>query len=75
MDIQHKITSFAALGAPMVSWVLTGFAVGGLAMAIDHAVSLVRGGIGAPAVPSLTLAPGDARPDLRAAGRPGATVL
>ena len=42
MDIQTKLTAFAMLGATWVMWVLVGLSVGGLAVAIDRAVYLLR---------------------------------
>jgi hypothetical protein len=42
MDIQAKLTGFAMLGATSVTWVLVGLSVGGLAVALDRAVTLIR---------------------------------
>src|SRR5690348_380601 len=42
MDIQAKLTAFAMLGATWVMWVLIGLSIGGLAVALDRAVYLLR---------------------------------
>jgi biopolymer transport protein ExbB/TolQ len=42
MDIQAKLTGFAMLGATWVMWVLVGLSVGGVAVALDRAVYLIR---------------------------------
>ena len=42
MDIQAKLTAFAMMGATWVMWVLVGLSVGGLAVALDRAVYLIR---------------------------------
>jgi biopolymer transport protein ExbB len=42
MDIQQKLTGFAMLGATWVMWVLVGLSIGGLAVALDRLVYLVR---------------------------------
>ncbi|MES1157791.1 MAG: MotA/TolQ/ExbB proton channel family protein [Haliangium ochraceum] len=42
MDIQAKLTGFAMLGATWVMWVLVGLSVGGLAIALDRAIYLIR---------------------------------
>jgi biopolymer transport protein ExbB len=42
MDIQAKLTGFAMLGATWVMWVLVALSVGGLAIALDRAVYLIR---------------------------------
>ena len=42
MDIQAKLTGFAMLGATWVMWVLVGLSVGGLAVALDRAIYLIR---------------------------------
>ena len=42
MDIQAKLTGFAMLGATWVMWVLVGLSVGGLMVALDRAVYLIR---------------------------------
>jgi biopolymer transport protein ExbB/TolQ len=42
MDIQAKLTGFAMMGATWVMWVLVGLSVGGLAVALDRAVYLIR---------------------------------
>jgi biopolymer transport protein ExbB len=42
MDIQAKLTAFAMLGATWVMWVLIGLSIGGLAVALDRAIYLLR---------------------------------
>jgi biopolymer transport protein ExbB len=42
VNIQDKLTSFAMLGATWVMWVLVGLSVGGLAVALDRAIFLLR---------------------------------
>jgi hypothetical protein len=42
MDIQSKLIGFAMLSATWISWVLAGLAVGGLAMALDRAIYIIR---------------------------------
>jgi biopolymer transport protein ExbB len=42
MDIQTKLTGFAMMGATWVMWLLVGLSVGGLAVALDRAVYLLR---------------------------------
>jgi len=42
MDIQAKLTGFAMMGATWVMWVLVGLSVGGLAVALDRAIYLIR---------------------------------
>ena len=42
MDIQSKLTGFAMMGATWVMWLLVGLSVGGLAVALDRAVYLLR---------------------------------
>jgi len=42
MDIQAKLTAFAMLGATWVMWVLIGLSIGGLAVAFDRAIYLLR---------------------------------
>jgi biopolymer transport protein ExbB len=42
MDIQTKLTSFAMMGATWVMWLLVGLSVGGVAVALDRAVYLLR---------------------------------
>ena len=42
MNIQDKLTSFAMLGATWVMWVLVGLSIGGLAVALDRAIYLIR---------------------------------
>src|SRR5262249_3226660 len=42
MDIQAKLTHFAMLGATWVMWVLVGLSIGGVAIALDRAIYLIR---------------------------------
>jgi biopolymer transport protein ExbB len=42
VNIQDKLTSFAMLGATWVMWVLVGLSIGGLAVALDRAIYLLR---------------------------------
>jgi hypothetical protein len=46
MDIQHRLTGFTASAATgimwMVPWILAGYAVGGVPVAIARAVDLIR---------------------------------
>ena len=42
MTIQDKLTGFAMLGATWVMWVLVGLSVGGLAVALERALALLR---------------------------------
>jgi biopolymer transport protein ExbB/TolQ len=42
MDIQAKLTAFAMLGATWVMWVLIGLSIGGLAVALDRSIYLLR---------------------------------
>src|SRR4051812_19814607 len=42
MDIQAKLTGFAMMGATWVMWVLVGLSVGGLAVALERAIYLLR---------------------------------
>lgn len=42
MNIQAKLTEFAMLGATWVMWVLVGLSIGGLAVALDRLLYLLR---------------------------------
>jgi biopolymer transport protein ExbB len=42
MDIQAKLTGFAMMGATWIMWLLIGLSVGGLAVALERAVYLLR---------------------------------
>ena len=42
MDIQQKLTGFAMMGATWIMWVLVGLSVGGLAVALERAIYLIR---------------------------------
>jgi biopolymer transport protein ExbB/TolQ len=42
MDIQAKLTGFAMMGATWVMWLLVGLSVGGLAVALERAIYLLR---------------------------------
>ncbi len=42
MNLQDKLTGFAMMGAGWVMWLLVGLSVGGLAVALDRAIYLLR---------------------------------
>jgi len=42
MTLQDKLTGFAMMGASWVMWLLVGLSVGGLAVALDRAIYLLR---------------------------------
>lgn len=42
MDLQQRMTGLAMTGATWVAWVVAGFAVGGIAVALDRVISLIR---------------------------------
>lgn len=42
MDIQQKLTGFAMMGATWIMWLLVGLSVGGLAVALERAIYLIR---------------------------------
>jgi biopolymer transport protein ExbB/TolQ len=42
MDIQAKLTGFAMMGATWIMWLLVGLSVGGLAVALERAIYLLR---------------------------------
>lgn len=42
MDIQQKLTGFAMMGATWITWVLAGLSVGGIAVALERAIYLIR---------------------------------
>jgi hypothetical protein len=42
MDIQQKLTGVAMMGATWIMWVLVGLSVGGIAVALDRAIYLIR---------------------------------
>jgi hypothetical protein len=42
MDFQQKLTGFAMVGVTWVTWLLIGLSVGGLAVALDRAIYLLR---------------------------------
>jgi biopolymer transport protein ExbB len=42
MDIQQKLTGFAMMGATWIMWVLVALSVGGVAVALERAVYLIR---------------------------------
>jgi biopolymer transport protein ExbB len=42
MDIQAKLTGFAMMGATWVMWLLVGLSIGGLAVALERALYLLR---------------------------------
>jgi len=42
MDIQQKLTGFAMMGATWIMWLLVGLSVGGIAVALERAIYLIR---------------------------------
>ena len=42
MDIQHKLTAFAMIAATWTAWILAGLSAGGVAVAVQRAIDLVR---------------------------------
>lgn len=42
MDIQQKLTGFAMMGATWIMWLLIGLSVGGVAVALERAIYLIR---------------------------------
>jgi biopolymer transport protein ExbB len=42
MDIQQKLTGFAMMGATWIMWVLVALSVGGVAVALERAIYLIR---------------------------------
>jgi hypothetical protein len=42
MDIQQRLTAFALVFATRAAWILAGLSAGGVAVALDRAVYLVR---------------------------------
>jgi biopolymer transport protein ExbB len=42
MDIQQKLTGFAMMGATWIMWVLIGLSIGGIAVALERAIYLLR---------------------------------
>jgi biopolymer transport protein ExbB/TolQ len=42
MNIQQKLTGFAMMGATWIMWLLVGLSVGGLAIALERAIYLIR---------------------------------
>ena len=42
MDIQQRLTGFAMMGATWIMWVLVGLSVGGIAVALERAIYLIR---------------------------------
>ena len=42
MDIQQRLTGFAMMGATWIMWLLVGLSVGGLAVALERAIYLLR---------------------------------
>jgi biopolymer transport protein ExbB len=42
MNIQQKLTGFAMMGATWIMWLLVALSVGGLAVALERAISLIR---------------------------------
>src|SRR4051812_35547475 len=42
MDIQQKLTGFAMMGATWIMWLLVALSVGGVAVALERAIYLLR---------------------------------
>lgn len=42
MDIQHRLTAFAMVAATSIAWILAGLSVGGVAVALQRAIGLLR---------------------------------
>jgi hypothetical protein len=42
MDIQHKLTAFAMVAATWAAWILAGLSAGGVAVAVQRAIDLIR---------------------------------
>src|ERR1051325_10391012 len=42
MDIQQKLTGFAMMGATWIMWLLVGLSIGGVAVALERAIYLIR---------------------------------
>jgi biopolymer transport protein ExbB len=42
MDIQQKLTGFAMMGATWIMWLLVALSVGGIAVALERAIYLIR---------------------------------
>lgn len=42
MDIQQKLTGFAMMGATWIMWLLVGLSIGGVAVALERAIYLLR---------------------------------
>jgi hypothetical protein len=42
MDIQHKLTAFAMVAATWAAWILAGLSAGGVAVALQRAIDLIR---------------------------------
>jgi len=42
MDIQQKLTGFAMMGATWIMWLLVGLSVGGVAVALERTIYLIR---------------------------------
>ncbi|MDB4980004.1 MAG: MotA/TolQ/ExbB proton channel family protein [Myxococcales bacterium] len=42
MDIQQKLTAFAMMGATWIMWLLVALSVGGVAVALERAIYLIR---------------------------------
>ena len=42
MDIQQKLTGFAMMGATWIMWLLVALSVGGVAVALERAIYLIR---------------------------------
>jgi hypothetical protein len=42
MDIQGRLTAFALVAAGWAAWILAGLSAGGVAVALDRAIHLIR---------------------------------
>ena len=42
MDIQQKLTGFAMMGATWIMWLLVALSIGGIAVALERAIYLIR---------------------------------
>jgi biopolymer transport protein ExbB/TolQ len=42
MDIQQRLTGFAMMGATWIMWLLVGLSIGGIAVALERAIYLLR---------------------------------
>lgn len=60
MEIQHKLTAFAMVAATWAAWILAGLAAGGVAVALERAIYLLRTSVSARKLQSpILIAPND----------------